>query len=223
MTNPGRTTTVALGAALVLTALTSAPSTALASGGPTAPPPESVTVTLQGNNGSGCPRERPAEFSVNPQTHAFTIRQIGFDAEAGGDADRLAFRRNCQSGIRVTAPPEFTYALSYGDYFGYADLQPGASGLLNVSYYFQGDPGTTSYRHVIKGPVADYWQYTDTVDIAALRFLPCGERRNLNINSELRVDLGASDKSQESVIGMGPTRASTYQLVWKRCPRSGLH
>lgn len=75
--------------------------------------------------------------------------------------------------------------------------------------------------HSFVGPYSDDWQTTDKTDVAALVYAPCGELRNLNVNTELRVGAGTSDPTETtSFMSMDSTDASVstvYHLSWKTC------
>ncbi|KJK54882.1 DUF4360 domain-containing protein, partial [Saccharothrix sp. ST-888] len=132
-------------------------------------------------------------------------------------------RKNCQLNLDVHVPQGFTYAIAAADYRGFAHLEPGTTGTEKANYYFQGSPQTSSLSHEFKGRLDDSWQATDTVGVASLVYAPCGERRNFNINTELRVSAGTSDPSRTtSFMTMDSTDGSintTYHLAWKQCPR----
>ncbi|GAA3029254.1 hypothetical protein GCM10020000_02260 [Streptomyces olivoverticillatus] len=72
-------------------------------------------------------------------------------------------------------------------------------------------------------PANDDWQTTDTTDIDALIYAPCGAMRNFNINTELRVDAGTSDPTKtNSFVTMDSTDGSfntLYHFAWKECPK----
>ncbi|WP_067460196.1 DUF4360 domain-containing protein [Actinomadura macra] len=212
MTNSRHAASAALGAALALTALTSAP----ASADPTTPPPGSVTITRLTSSGSGCPPDTVG-FSVDLQTYTFTLTPTDFRAHAGGTAEPTDRFRICQTGLQISAPKEFTYAVAAADHSGFADLQPGASGRLSSSYYFQGRSGGL-YKHELTGPYWDNWTYSDVFSTGEQQFKPCGEERTLLINLSLRVDIGTSDKAKTTVMEMDSTRGSKIKLAWKRCP-----
>jgi hypothetical protein len=81
---------------------------------------------------------------------------------------------------------------------------------------------TAYINHPFTGPISDDWQNTDITDVAALVYAPCGERRNFNINTELRVGAGTSDPTKTtSFIAMDSTDGNidtTYHFAWKKCP-----
>ena len=75
--------------------------------------------------------------------------------------------------------------------------------------------------HPFGGPLDDDWQTTDRTELAALVFALCGELRNFNINTELRVSAGTSDPGAVNFMSMDAIDGSidtTYQFAWKSCP-----
>lgn len=184
------------------------------------PPPDKIVIEVATVNGSGCPAGTAA-VAVSEDNTAFTVTYSDYLARAGAGADPTAFRKNCQLNLIVHVPGGFTYAIASADYRGYASLQPGAKGTEKASYYFQGSPQTASISHEFKGTYNDNWQATDSTDWAQLVWAPCGVRRNFNINTELRVDVGSSDPAKSSFMTMDSTDgdiSTVYHLAWKECP-----
>ncbi|MGP4022663.1 DUF4360 domain-containing protein [Actinomadura sp. 3N407] len=209
---------ISAAAALALAAVTAAP--ASASGSFRVPGPDGVTIEIATVNGSGCP-EGTAAVAVSDDKEAFTVTYSDYMAVTGGSSSPTEFRKNCQINMKVHVPQGFTYAIASADYRGFAFLQPGATAMEKASYYFQGMPQTSAISHTLEGEYADNWQFTDENDVAQLVFKPCGEERNFNINTELRVLRGTSDPSKTSFISMDSTDGSiktTYHFAWKTCP-----
>jgi hypothetical protein len=79
-----------------------------------------------------------------------------------------------------------------------------------------------SATHRYNGPHSDGWQATDQTEVAAIVYSPCGEKRNFNINTELRVYPGSSNTATTtSFVSMDSTDGAidtTYQFSWKTCP-----
>ncbi|MER5871365.1 DUF4360 domain-containing protein [Streptomyces sp. NPDC002044] len=190
-------------------------------GGPITAPPDKIVIELATVNGSGC-REGTAEVAVAPDNTAFTVTYSEYLAQVGPGAPPTAFRKNCQLNLRVHVPSGFTYAIVQADYRGFAFLQPGAWGQERASYYFQGMPQTSQRTHQFNGPFNDNWQATDKTEYADLVWAPCGEKRNFNINTELRVNAGTSNpQAVTSFMAMDSTDASVntlYHLAWQVCP-----
>ncbi|MET8450441.1 DUF4360 domain-containing protein [Streptomyces sp. NPDC005209] len=186
------------------------------------PPPDKIVIDVATVNGSGCPAGTAA-VAVSPDNTAFTVTYSDYLAQAGGNSDPTAFRKNCQLNLIVHVPQGFTYAIASADYRGFASLQSGASGTQRASYYFQGSPNTASKTHPFSGPYNDDWQATDSTDWAQLVWSPCGVLRNFNINTELRVNAGTSAPGKVSFMTMDSTDgdiSTVYHLAWKQCPTS---
>lgn len=182
-------------------------------------PSEKVEIGVNTVNGSGC-RPGTAAVAPAPDNTAFTVTYSDFTAEAGDGTRAKDSRKNCQLNLSVKIPQGFTYAISKVDYRGYANLQDGATAKQLSSYYFQGRSQTERYETELTGPYDDNWQITDVAENASLVWAPCGATRNLNINSELRVNAGTSDSSTTSYITMDSTDASVetvYHFSWKKC------
>lgn len=184
------------------------------------PPPDKMVVDIVGVNGSGCPWPT-AGVQVSPDNTAITVTYSQYVAQVGVGAGPIDFRKNCQIALNVHVPQGFTYAIAQADYRGYAHLAAGASGYQAANYYFQGEAQNARSRHNFYGPRDGDWATSDLVGIASLSFLPCGEMRNLNVNTELRVYAGGSNtNTTTSMLTMDSTDTSLttiYHLAWKRC------
>ncbi|MEU6866207.1 DUF4360 domain-containing protein [Streptomyces sp. NPDC046876] len=216
MTKPLRTALTAVALAGSLLALS--PSAGAAA--PTAPPTGKVTVDVATVNGSGC-RPGTAAVAVSPDNSAFTVTYSDYLAQAGPGIPVTEGRKNCLLSLVVNVPQGFTYAVSKVDYRGYGSLADGAIGTQKASYYFQGMSQTASRSHQFHGALQDNWQVTDTTGIQALVFAPCGEKRNFNINTELRAEAGTSDSAETSYMAVDSTDGSintVYHFQWKECP-----
>jgi hypothetical protein len=152
---------------------------------------------------------------------AFTVTYSDYLAQVGAGSTPTDFRKNCQLNLRFHVPQGFTYAIQKVDHRGFASLTSGASALQRANYYFQGESATVAKSHSLFGPFGDDWQFSDVTDVAELVWAPCGEFRNINVNTELRVRASASNPNATSFITMDSTDGSIrtiYHLSWKRCP-----
>ncbi|MEU5693008.1 DUF4360 domain-containing protein [Actinosynnema sp. NPDC020468] len=187
----------------------------------TTPPPDHIVIDVVTVNGSGCPAGTAA-VAVSPDNKAFTVTYSNFLAQVGVGAGPTEFRKNCQLNLRVNIPQGFTYGIARADYRGFAHLEKGASATERANYYFQGMSPTEYRSHPYSGPLTDDWQATDTTEVAAIVYHPCGEKRLFNINTELRVNAGTSNTATTtSFISMDSTDGSfdtTYHFAWKTCP-----
>lgn len=183
-------------------------------------PPGQVAIELLTVNGTGCGPGTTA-VAVNDDKTAFTVTYSDYYAMVGVGAAPADFRKNCQLNLAILVPQGFTYAIASVDYRGYAFLADGAYGVENASYYFQGSEDTRESRTTFRGPMDDNWTVTDVTEWEQLVWAPCGEVRNFNINTELRVNAGTSDPTTTtSLLTMDSTDGefeTTYHFAWREC------
>jgi hypothetical protein len=188
---------------------------------PPPPPSSQIVIDVITVNGSGCPAGTAA-VAVSPDNKAFTVTYSNYLAQVGVGSIPTDFRKNCQLNLKVNVPSGFSYAIAQADYRGFASLAKGATATQRAGYYFQGMSPTVLTSHSFAGALEDNWQTTDVVEIAALVFSPCGEQRNLNINTELRVSAGTSNTATTtSLMTMDSTDGSintVYHFAWATCP-----
>jgi hypothetical protein len=208
--------TLAIGVSAFAALLSAAPALAAPASGPS----DDMVIDVVSANGSGCPWGT-ADVSVSPDSKAFTVTYSAFTAQVGVGAKPIDFRKNCQLGLNVHVPQGFTYAIARTDYRGFAHIERGASAAQTSFYYFQGERQTSRIRHAFTGPLDGDWQRSDSVGISSLAFRPCGEERNLNVNTELRVNSGWSNtRKTTSMLTMDSTDGNldtVYHLAWKKC------
>lgn len=186
-----------------------------AAGSTTAAVPTSARVDVVSVNGSGCPVST-ANVVVEEDGDSFRVVFGDYLAQVGLGAKSTDNRKNCQLALDVRAPSGFTYAVTKADFSGYAYLVSGARAMVRTNYYFQGMSETSRISHSFGGPLDDNWQATDEASISELVFAPCGDRRYLNINTELRVYAGTSAADTTSYISM--EQASGFTFTFARCP-----
>ncbi|MFY1694657.1 MULTISPECIES: DUF4360 domain-containing protein [unclassified Solwaraspora] len=182
------------------------------------PPADKVVIELVAMAGSGC-EPGTADVAVSPDNTAFTTIYSDYLVQAGPGIPVTDGRRNCQLNVLVHVPAGYTFAIVKVDYRGYGLLEPGAIATQMANYYFQGMTESTSTNHPIAAPLDDNWVVTDEVPIGSVVWHPCGELRNLNINTELRLTKGTS--TGESFLTMDSTDGSietTYHMAWQPCP-----
>jgi hypothetical protein len=195
---------LAAGAALLAAATTPAAASAPA-------PPPKVTIGVVEANGSGCP---DGSFTMRvSRGNTFTLENNSYTASVGVGAGPLDFRKNCQLALDVRVPRGYTYALADIGYRGHAHLAAGASGSQSASFYFSGMSQTTRTRHHLSGPRRGVWQHRDK--LSPLSFLPCGDQRYLQVNTDLRVNAGRSGPKTTSWLNM--ESFTVYRIALKRC------
>ncbi|GAB2868818.1 DUF4360 domain-containing protein [Lentzea nigeriaca] len=182
-------------------------------------PSDRVTIDVVTVNGSGC-RQGTAEVIVSSDNTSFWVIYSDYLAQAGKGASATDFRKNCQLNLQVNIPQGFTYGIAEATYAGFAHLERGATGNQWVNYYFQGQSANNVKKQTFAGPYDDNWSVTHRTEFADIVYAPCGEKRNLNVNSALRVDKGTSDTNTNSFMTMDYQRGEVrtlFHFSWKRC------
>jgi hypothetical protein len=206
------TTTSLIAKAAVLWAAT------MLAGSAFADAPTNVRVRSIAYAGSGCPAGTVAE-NISPDAQAFTLLFDSFIAEAGPGVPFIAKRKNCQINIDLAFPGGWSFTLAHVDYRGYAALEKKVVGLQKSTYYFQGSASTAALQSKLVGPKDENYHYRDTLALSALVWSPCGGKRALNINSEVRVDNSASPYKSGlmTIDSIDGTLVHVYTLQWRRC------
>jgi hypothetical protein len=184
-----------------------------------APPTDEITAEVVTVNGSGCPAGT-AKVSVNSDKTAFRIRYSDYVAGVGPSSGTTDFRKNCQINLLVHIPQGFTFAIAKAEYRGNAGLRSGASAQQRAFYYWAGSSDTGYTEQTFNGPYYGTWNNIDVTPVAELVYAPCGEYRNLNINTDLKVNAGTSSPNSNSWISMSSATGSVdtiYHIDWKKC------
>jgi hypothetical protein len=181
----------------------------------TAVPDSDITVEVLAANGSGC-SPGTARVVAYPDKTGFRIRYSDFVAAAGRGVETTASRRNCQLGVLVKVPSGWTLAIATADYRGRARVPAGATGRQVTHYYWQGSSESSRTETHFGGPYNGFWATEDVAPV--LYYLPCGQQRVLNINTELRVDAGGSGNLTSMSMTTTEGDVDTlFNLKWERC------
>ena len=180
--------------------------------------PPYVTIAGISYAGSGCPAGSVAE-SLSADLQAFTLIFDKYYAEVGPHTAFSQKRKNCQINVDLNFPQGWSYTVTQVDYRGYAYLEPGVSGLQKATYYFQGQLPSANQGSEFYGPFEGDYHARDTVGFGANVWSPCGARRSLNINSQVRLDNRQNPSASgllttDSVDGTFETKLT---LQWRRC------
>lgn len=178
-------------------------------------PDGTITLDVVAANGSGCPAGT-ATVVGNADKTGFKIKYSDFVAEAGGGADATARRKNCQLGVLVSVPAGWTFAIAAADYRGRARIGAGATGLQRTNYYWQGSSEENRSEQTFTGPFNSYWGTEDVAPV--LVYVPCNEQRVLNVNTELRVDVGTSTGRNSLSMKSSEGDVDTlFNFSWRQC------
>lgn len=167
--------------------------------------------------GSGCPAGSVAE-NVSPDLQAFTLLFDNYIAEVGPGVSAREKRKNCAINIALDFPHGWTFTIAEVDYRGYASLDRGVVGSQQAAYYFQGQAATGTLSTNFRGPVDKDYHFRDTLALTSLVWAPCGAKRSLNINTQVRLDSNSRNATglltTDSIDG---TFKTIFNLKWRRC------
>jgi hypothetical protein len=183
------------------------------------PSSDSITVEVVAVNGSGCPDGTATVSAAADNTH-FRVRFSNYVAKVGPAAKPTDFRKNCQLAVRVHYPQGYTFAIAKAEYRGRITLRNGADALQRANYYFQGSSENSPSENEFYGPHYGKWATADVTPVEKLVFAPCGETRNLNINTELRVHEGSANPNSTSWMSMTSATGDVdtlFHFAWKVC------
>jgi hypothetical protein len=182
------------------------------------PPAQGTGIRVASVIGSGCPLGSVTIHEL-PSLAAFTATYTEFRVEAGS-GNILNFRKNCQFGVRMQAPPGYAYTTVSALYVGHGKLAGGTRGTQLTSYYFQGQPQTVSKSHPMTGPFSGTWRHTEHVALSTLGNAACGQIRILNINAQLIVYPGASVSGPANYLTLDAADHgyTTYRFNRTHCP-----
>ncbi|GBG68021.1 hypothetical protein CBR_g1141 [Chara braunii] len=197
-----------MAALLLLTFLTSAIHGQAAS-------PEAGTVKISGFQyaGDGCPAGS-AEGAVSDDGQAITMMFSKYTASTDAGLDGL--RKKCTVTVNLSYPPGFRFHLGTVTMRGYAKLDAGTNGTAQTSYYISGLPGTAKANRVITGSFNDNYEFTDQFGV--LVYSKCNVVRDLNLNSEVRVNAGDPAKNALMTVDSQDLKLTQeFAIIWESC------
>lgn len=180
--------------------------------------PTYVRVRSISYAGSGCPAGSVAK-NVSQDRQAFTLLFDQYIAEVGPGVPFIQRRKNCQLTVDLDFPSGWTYTVVTVDTRGYIAADPGTNVTQQSSYYFQGQARTARASSSAWGPLDENYQLRDVVGVSSLVWSPCGERRALNINTEVKASNSANPSGHALITtdSIDGSLKQIYALQWARC------
>lgn len=180
--------------------------------------PSYVRINNISYAGAGCPAGTVAE-NISPDYQAFSLLFDSYIAEIGPNVPFRENRKNCQINIDLSYPQGWSFALAGLEYRGFAQLDAGVQSVQSTSNYYSGQPNTAVFKTTLQGPMSADFAIKDTPGLSALLWSPCGARRAININTQVRLD-NSRNRLGSGLITVDRINTVTthrYGLVWKRC------
>ena len=181
-----------------------------------APNPNQVTIRGIAYAGSGCKAGTVANL-LAPDAKAFTLLFDDYVAEAGPGVALSAGRKNCQIAVDLRFPSGYSFSIMDVDYRGYAQIDRGASGVQQSTYYFSGQARQAVMRSTYVGPRDDNYRIHDRLGLEAVVWSPCGMSRALNMNTEVRVTARRGARALMTTDSIDGQLTHVYGIRWRRC------
>jgi hypothetical protein len=183
------------------------------------PNPNEFYVNTIKYNGSGCPLETVSP-SISDDGKAFTLTFGQYIAEVGPGVALTESRKNCQLDINLHIPQGWAYTITNVDYRGYARLDPNVVGTQKSTYYFMGNSmNSANGQSTYVGPFEGDYGFRDTLAFNTLVWSRCGVNRNLEINTQVRLDNSRNRRGtgMMTVDSIDGEVKQIYHLQWMRC------
>jgi hypothetical protein len=193
--------------------------TALAGQPPEEPtvPTDPLAVRSVGFNGAGCAEPTEIFMNVAEDNGSLTVT-FGdrYRAAVGVGSLPTDLRKNCSITLMLDVPVNYTYAIVETEQTGNASIMEGTNATHRWSTYASGAISELPPTYKMIGPYDGFWTTSHLTAPAAMVWHPCNEQRTVNLNTELKVNVGTSDPA--TTASYMSLRSSTYRLVWQACP-----
>ena len=176
--------------------------------------PDYVRVRGITANGTGCPAGSTA-INVSPDWQALTLYTDQFVAEIGPGVSIADGRKFCQVNLDLDFPAGWQYTIDSVDVRGYASLEPGVTGRIATTYYFQGQARQASLVTTLNGPYDGDYLVRDTLGLSSVVWSPCGAQRSLNF--KLSLSLSSRSRSARGILTSDDGNTFRPRLRWQRC------
>ncbi|KAJ3032643.1 hypothetical protein HDV00_007298 [Rhizophlyctis rosea] len=180
-------------------------------------PPTNVTINALTYGGTGCPAGTAAVLiAADKKSFAVIFDQYTVSVSPTKNRDR----KNCQLGLELLFPQGYSYSLGTVNYRGSAFLDNKVNGALVANYFFAGVPTQATKTTNFNGPYAENnYVVTDSFDLQAVVWSPCGENVPLSMSSSILLDntknkKGSGELTTDSIDGKF---MQIYGIQWAKC------
>ncbi|GBG71764.1 hypothetical protein CBR_g9172 [Chara braunii] len=172
--------------------------------------PETARIKSFTYAGSGCP-PGSAVGSISEDGEVLTLKFSNFSVSTSS----TPLRKNCDVAINLQYPAGWSYSLASVVLRGYANLDAGVKGVHKVSNYVQGQQSTGYFTGYLEGPYNDNYQHNG--DLEPVVFSECHKVRDININTEVRVDNSANPTGSGILDVDTKDVLFKFEIQWKLC------
>jgi hypothetical protein len=179
------------------------------------PDPNSVTIESVNYSGTGCPKGSLATAITNDaQTFIFIFSSLY--AQTGPGVSPSEAKKQCQIHIKLSVPPNWSYALTTVDYRGYTSLDPSVSASQAMTYHMSGESPDSTAAFSWQGALDGEYAVTDIGGQSPPYWSRCGGGKNLMIRTDIDVD-NSANLSGSGLLEVDTSDGQMVHVSWQRC------
>lgn len=165
--------------------------------------------------GTGCPAGS-ASATLTEDGSILSVLFDQFSTEANGS--RRIDRKNCSLRIPVNVGNGYQVALIAFDYRGFAAIPFGATGVLDASYSYIGQPRPVRFSKTFRGGYNSNYSVTNELISTTVTWSPCGRQVMLEAGVSARATSNSS--GQQTILAVDSvdvTAGLLFQVQFRRC------
>jgi hypothetical protein len=139
-----------------------------------------------------------------------------FYVQAGPGVSPSDSKKQCQIHLKLTVPPNWSYALGRVDYRGYAALDPSVNASQQMTYHMSGEGPDNTAAFTWQGAFEDEYTVTDLGGNAPPYWSRCGKGKNLMITTNLDID-NSANSSGNGLLEVDASDGQILHVAWQRC------
>ncbi len=177
---------------------------------------DDIRLGQPATGGTGCP-QGTVSASLTSDQKSLSILFDQYAAEAGRTTGRTVDRKTCDIAIPVHVPQGLSISLVAVDYRGFNAIPSGGSTRLSVDYFFAGQKGP-HYQKNFSGPQNQDFLASNSLEVSAMAWSPCGADTNLRVNSSIMAQTNSRNDQTIAQIDSADIKAGiVYHVQWRSC------
>lgn len=183
----------------------------LAHGRPATPAPDGFSVEVVTTGGKGCPDPQSVKVSlVGNDVLRLAYSKLALKTPPGAVVQSTF----CTVGAELHIPPGWKVAPASVNGHGYADLESGVRGQYSSKLFFAGVPLSSTQQRNLVGDYQGHYIDKDVIPDASLVWSQCGASALLSITATLVLNTKDNPGSKNS---LGLESLSVLSWKWQKC------
>jgi hypothetical protein len=165
--------------------------------------------------GTGCPAGSVG-VAVAPDQKSISMIFDSYSTEAG--LFKSFDRKACNIAVPIHVPQGFSVSVFAVDYRGFVALPSAGRATLAVNYFLANDRNGVRTQKTFRGPMVDEYLKSDSLDVIAQVWTPCGANTILRVNTSMLVQTNSSREDAMATVDSADISAGlVYHLQWRKC------